>query len=204
MESNIYNKTLYAEANITISVQNQLDYTSAQVRRKTCKSKNYSLDIIADCFFPEPEEWGLIAGYALTFIVGVLGNVLVCFAVWRNREMRTITNIFMVNLSVADLMVLLILLPTALVADVTETWLIGTAMCKLSISLGTMCISVSILTLCAISIERWYAICRPLSFHSNIQRARIIIGAIWTVSICVALPEFLASTVIPYRTDTIF
>ncbi|XP_052818219.1 orexin receptor type 2-like [Mya arenaria] len=67
-----------------------------------------------------------------------------------------------------------------------------------------MCITVSILTLCAISIERWYAICQPFGFNSNIQRARITIAAIWAVSICVALPEFLAFTVIPYRPDTIF
>ncbi|WAR12590.1 OX2R-like protein, partial [Mya arenaria] len=194
MESILRNLTHFAEENITISFRNKSDNISETVQSKPCKSRYSSLDEIADCFFPEPEEWVLIAGYVITFIVGVLGNVLVCFSVWRNREMRTTTNIFMVNLSVADLTVLLLLLPTALVADVTETWLIGTTMCKLSISLGTMCISVSILTLCAISIERWYAICRPLSFHSSFQRARIIIAAIWAVSMCVALPEFLALT----------
>ena len=68
----------------------------------------------------------------------------------------------------------------------------------------TMCISVSIITLCAISVERWYAICRPLSFHSNTKRARIIIVVIWIVSIGVATPEFLASRLVPYRRDTIF
>ncbi|WAR28401.1 OX1R-like protein, partial [Mya arenaria] len=189
MESILKNLTFFAEENITISFRNKSDNISETVQSKPCKSRYSSLDEIADCFFPEPEEWVLIAGYVITFIVGVLGNVLVCFSVWRNREMRTTKNIFMVNLSVADLTVLLLLLPTTLVADVTETWLIGTTMCKLSISLGTMCISVSILTLCAISIERWYAICRPLSFHSSFQRARIIIAAIWAVSMCVALPE---------------
>ncbi|WAR28371.1 OX1R-like protein [Mya arenaria] len=204
MDSYMLNQTLLATENITDSIHKHWDYSSGSIQRKHCKSRYSSLDNIADCFFPEPEEWVLIAAYFLTFIFGVLGNVLVCFSVWRNREMRTITNVFMVNLSVADLTVILILLPTALVADVTETWLLGAAMCKFSISLGTMCISVSILTLCAISIERWYAICRPLSFHSNTERARITIAMIWTVSICVALPEFLASTVIPYRPDTVF
>ncbi|XP_052783142.1 orexin receptor type 2-like [Mya arenaria] len=152
----------------------------------------------------EPEEWVLVAAYVLTFVVGVLGNILVCFAVCRNKEMRTVTNIFMVNLAVADLNVILVLLPSSLLVDVTETWLLGKAMCKISIALGTTCIAVSILTLCAISLERWYAICRPLSFHSNIKRARITIAAIWAVSIGVALPELLASTLIPYRPDTVF
>ncbi|WAR28729.1 OX1R-like protein, partial [Mya arenaria] len=154
-----------------------------------CLSRNSSLENILECFIPEPEEWVLVAAYVLTFVVGVLGNILVCFAVCRNKDMRTVTNIFMVNLAVADLNVILVLLPSSLLVDVTETWLLGGAMCKISIALG---------------VQRWYAICRPLSFHSNIQRARITIAAIWAVSLCVALPEFLASTVIPYRPDTIF
>ncbi|XP_052783141.1 orexin receptor type 2-like [Mya arenaria] len=152
----------------------------------------------------EPEEWALVVVYVITFLVGVLGNILVCFAVCRNKDLQTHTNIFIVNLAVADLTVIVVLLPSALSVDVTDTWLFGGAMCKISIAIGTMCITVSILTLCAISIERWYAICQPFGFNNNIQRARITIAAIWAVSICVALPEFLAFTVIPYRPDTIF
>ncbi|WAR28723.1 OX2R-like protein [Mya arenaria] len=134
-----------------------------------CLSRNSKLNNILECFIPDPEEWVLAVAYVITFVVGVIWNILVCFAVCRNKDMRTVTNIFMVNLAVADLNVILVLLPSSLLVDVTETWLLGGAMCKISIALGmrTMCIAVSILTLCAISIERCYAICRPLSFHSN-------------------------------------
>jgi hypothetical protein len=48
---------------------------------------------------PQWYEWIVIAMYILTFIIGVSGNILVCFAVWRNRQMRTVTNMFIVNLS---------------------------------------------------------------------------------------------------------
>ncbi|WAR12572.1 OX1R-like protein [Mya arenaria] len=169
---------------------------------------NSSVDLHSDCTQDasenKPEEWALVVVYVITFLVGVLGNILVCFAVYRNKDLQTHTNILIVNLAVADLTVIVVLLPSALIVDVTDTWLFGGAMCKISIAIGTMCITVSILTLCAISIERWYAICQPFGFNSNIQRARITIAAIWAVSICVALPEFLAFTVIPYRPDTIF
>lgn len=66
-----------------------------------------------------------------------------------------------------------------------------------------MCISVSVLTLTAISVERWYAICRPLSFRSTSRRARLIIIIIWIISFLVAVPEFMGSTVTPHRDDTV-
>ena len=67
----------------------------------------------------------------------------------------------------------------------------------------TLCISVSVLTLSAISVERWYAICHPLSFHGTARRARVSIAFIWGISCLVACPELLSSTVVPARSDTV-
>ena len=49
--------------------------------------------------------------YVIIFIVGVIGNVLVCLVVCRQRKMKNVTNYFIVNLAVADLSVLLICIP---------------------------------------------------------------------------------------------
>lgn len=59
-----------------------------------------------------------------------VGNALVCIAVYTNYTMRTVTNIFIVNLAVADFFVILFCLPPTVVWDVTETWFMGEAMCK--------------------------------------------------------------------------
>lgn len=48
----------------------------------------------------------------------------------RNRTMRTVTNYFIVNLAVADFLVILICLPPTVLWDVTETWFMGTLACK--------------------------------------------------------------------------
>lgn len=50
--------------------------------------------------------------------------------VFRNRTMRTVTNYFIVNLAVADFLVILICLPPTVLWDVTETWFMGTLACK--------------------------------------------------------------------------
>ena len=59
-----------------------------------------------------------------------VGNFLVCWAVWRNHNMRTVTNVFIVNLAVGDFLVILLCLPPTLVQNITTTWFLGSVMCK--------------------------------------------------------------------------
>ncbi|KAI8489015.1 neuromedin U receptor [Branchiostoma belcheri] len=65
------------------------------------------------------------------FLVGILGNLSVGLAVWGNRELRTPTNFFLLNLSVADLLLLLFCLPVYVVELwVHFPWLLGETMFK--------------------------------------------------------------------------
>lgn len=49
--------------------------------------------------------------YGLTLLLGVVGNVLVIFSITRYRRMQSVTNIFLVSLSSADLLLVLICVP---------------------------------------------------------------------------------------------
>lgn len=64
--------------------------------------------------------------------IGVAGNIMVPIVILKTKDMRNSTNIFLMNLSVADLMVLLVCTPTVLVEVNTkpETWVLGEEMCK--------------------------------------------------------------------------
>lgn len=119
-----------------------------------------------------------------------IGNALVCLAVYTNQSMRTVTNIFIVNLAIADFFVILFCLPPTVIWDVTETWFLGNTMCKVVIYFQTVSVTVSILTLTFISIDRWYAICFPLRYKPQPERALLSIGIIWLIGILFDLPEF--------------
>lgn len=50
-------------------------------------------------------------------------------------------------------------------------------------------VSVAVLTLSFIALDRWYAICHPLLFKSTARRARGSILGIWAVSLAVMVPQ---------------
>ena len=54
-----------------------------------------------------------------------------------------------------------------------------------------LCVSSSVLTLCAISVERYYAICRPLKAKITSRKVGIAIAFIWIIGIIVALPNLI-------------
>ena len=86
---------------------------------------------------PEPPGyilWPTVALLVTVFVVGVVGNLLVIVVVWRNQDMRNSTNFFLVNLSVADLLVIVVCMPPALV-DILEKeqWKFGPVMCECEI-----------------------------------------------------------------------
>uniref|UniRef100_A0A1B0GME0 G-protein coupled receptors family 1 profile domain-containing protein n=1 Tax=Phlebotomus papatasi TaxID=29031 RepID=A0A1B0GME0_PHLPP len=95
------------------------------------------MSLLYDYIYPTVPEWILIGSHSVVFVMGLflegskVGNALVCIAVYTNHSMRTVTNIFIVNLAVADFFVILFCLPPTVVWDVTETWFMGRTMCKI-------------------------------------------------------------------------
>lgn len=69
--------------------------------------------------------------YTLLFVLGVAGNLLVFIVVWRHPDMRSSTNCFIVNLSVADTLVIIVCMPTSLIELYSKNvWHLGPVMCE--------------------------------------------------------------------------
>ncbi|CAF0929094.1 unnamed protein product [Adineta steineri] len=98
--------------------------------KNNCLSDDMVLDLILKYVVPTYYEWMCIVLYLIVFIVGTVGNLLVIIVIQRNRSMRTVTNMFIMNLAAADLLVLLFCLPATVIQDVTKTWFFGLILCK--------------------------------------------------------------------------
>lgn len=88
---------------------------------------------------PEPPSYIVVVStvlYCLTFLIGVTGNIIVVVVISVSRALKTTVNKYLMNLCVADLMVLLVCMPTALTEIYTkEVWYFGEFMCKYTFSL---------------------------------------------------------------------
>lgn len=89
----------------------------------------------------------------LLIVISIVGNVLVCIAIGTDQRLRKLSNLFLVSLAIADLLVAALVMPLALVNDL-NLWTMGETVCKAWIAVDVMCSTASIINLCAISLDR--------------------------------------------------
>lgn len=115
----------------------------------------------------EPEssyEYKILVGIALQALVcmTVGGNILVLLSVAINRKLRTTTNYLVVSLAAADLLIGSLVLPFSAILQLEKRWLFGSMFCDIWASTDVLCCTASILSLCAISIDRYIGVTHPL------------------------------------------
>uniref|UniRef100_A0A8D0G5M0 Galanin receptor type 1 n=2 Tax=Sphenodon punctatus TaxID=8508 RepID=A0A8D0G5M0_SPHPU len=130
--------------------------------------------------------------FGLIFALGVLGNSLVITVLARSKagKPRSTTNIFILNLSIADLAYLLCCIPFQATVYVLPTWVLGAFICKFIHYFFTVSMLVSIFTLSAMSVDRYVAIVhsRRSSALRISRNALLGVGLIWLLSIAMASP----------------
>lgn len=84
----------------------------------------------------------------------VAGNVLVILAVFSTPKLRTVTNLFIASLAVADLLLGVAVLPFSVTVEVFQTWLFGELWCSVWLAVDVWMSTASILNLCVISLDR--------------------------------------------------
>ncbi|CAL1530945.1 unnamed protein product [Lymnaea stagnalis] len=119
-----------------------------------------------------------ILSVAAFFII--VGNSMVLVVIIRHRGMRTRTNLFLVNLAVADLFVGLFVVPFTITTLVENDWIFGEGfVCKFNGWMNSFCLISSIHTLMYISIHKYYSIVRPLSNPLKLSYIIAMMAAAW-------------------------
>ncbi|XP_062405903.1 5-hydroxytryptamine receptor 4 [Sardina pilchardus] len=131
------------------------------------------------------ERVALIVFLSLVMLMSVLGNLLVMVAVCKDRQLRKIkTNYFIVSLAFADLLVSVLVMPFGAIELIRQDWIFGPTFCLVRTSLDVLLTTASILHLCCISLDRYYAICcQPLVYRNKMTplRVALMIGGCWVI-----------------------
>ncbi|KAM9820346.1 neuropeptide FF receptor 2-like [Neosynchiropus ocellatus] len=127
--------------------------------------------------------------YLLIFLVCMVGNGIVCFIVLRSKNMRTVTNLFILNLAISDLLVGIFCMPTTLVDNIITGWPFGNLVCKLSGMVQGISVSASVFTLVAIAIDRFRCIVYPFKQKFTTTTSKLIIVIIWVLAVFMMCPS---------------
>ena len=124
--------------------------------------------------------------YCIIFLISLIGNTMVCFVVCHRVKVKSVTNYFIMNLAVSDL---LYTLCVPLDIFTNKEWPYGSMMCRILWPAQTMTITVSGFTLTALSVTRFWAVVKPLRRQLSIKQCGLVILILWTLA---------TSTVVPY------
>ncbi|XP_053210220.1 uncharacterized protein LOC128394010 [Panonychus citri] len=136
----------------------------------------------------------------LALLLGIIcllvmfGNILIMVAIRRERYLHTVTNLFVASLAVADCLVGAIVMPSSVVHEVmNKWWIFGQDWCDLWHSFDVLASTASILNLCVISLDRYWAITDPISYPARMtnRKAKILIALVWTCSALISFPAIL-------------
>lgn len=128
--------------------------------------------------------------YILIFCLAVIGNILVILTLVQNKRMRTVTNVLLLNLAVSDLLLAVFCMPFTVIPMLMRNFIFGGIVCIMIRYFQGVSIAVSCFTLVALSLERYFAICRPLKSRSwqTLSHSYKIIAVCWTSALVVILP----------------
>lgn len=127
--------------------------------------------------------------YTIVFIVGFLGNALAIYVVARYAKMKTVTNIYILNLAMADELYILGI-PFIGTNSVLSYWPYGEFLCKVSMTADGISQFASTFCLTLMSIDRFLAVVFPIRSAKwrKPKVAMILSGLVWVVSFLVVLP----------------
>ncbi|XP_015910851.1 tachykinin-like peptides receptor 99D [Parasteatoda tepidariorum] len=138
--------------------------------------------------------WSIVFGVMIFVATG--GNAIVMWIVLAHKRMRSVTNYFLVNLSLADMMVSTLNVIFNFVYMLDGDWPFGEAYCKISNFIAIVSVAASVFTLMAISFDRYMAIMHPLKPRMSRSTTLNICLWIWVFSVLLSLPNLLYSMTI--------
>lgn len=128
-------------------------------------------------------------------MITVCGNLLVITSIIYFKQLHSPTNALVLSLAAADLLVGALVLPLTMKFSMSSCLYNTVLFCKVRSGFDITLSTCSILNLCCISVDRYYAVCQPLTYRSKIRSHVIVI----MVLICWGIPALVSIGLIGFN-----
>ncbi|XP_028039287.1 neuropeptide FF receptor 2-like [Bombyx mandarina] len=157
------------------------------------------LETTLDIFF-QPEHV-LITLYVPVILLSFIANILLIVVAIKCNYTKNVTDIFLVNLSAADLLVTGICMPIQLSKAITLVWFYGETVCKIVNYIQGVAVAASVFTISAMSVDRWLSITpEPRLRPPGRKQATLLLMLLWIAALLIFIPTSLVAGV---RKETI-
>ncbi|KAJ8045566.1 Growth hormone secretagogue receptor type 1 [Holothuria leucospilota] len=157
---------------------------------------NYTMSEVKWFFYPDIDY--ILIGHVMPFILtfGLVGNALFIYVIMRVKSMRTITNIYLINLAIADSCYITfgILDKMAGIRSspvLLDMHALGVTWCITVFPFVRMCAFASLFLVTLVTFDKYYAICKPLQHHLRTSPGRshtkYVILLAWFFAFCIAV-----------------
>ena len=126
--------------------------------------------------------------YSLIFVLSIIGNTIILIVLLRRKRMRIVTNFFLANITVANLIYTIVAPFPFIVGLKDDKWVFFDVLCPILPFFSTMSIIVNTMTMIAASMERLIVIVYPFKCKLTKRKCSLIICSIWLSAILASLP----------------
>ena len=158
----------------------------------------------SSCFNHEAKRIGISFYYFLSFVLALIGNVIIGIIVYRARSIRKPINFFIVNMAMSDLLFPIVGFPYLVIEINSGNWSlrgpVGQALCKLHIFLLFVSALVSTQSLVLIAVDRFGAVVFPLrSPLISSKRCRFFILTTWIIAVAANIPNAMTYELVEHK-----
>jgi hypothetical protein len=152
----------------------------------------------SECVSDFLEHYEVLA-YAFPIIFGITGNIILIIIIICNKEMRTVPNMYILNMAISDMIYLMVLFSEACANFISDTWLKGNFVCKFFPFCRRLSVGLSAYSVVVLSFQRYRVTVDP--FHIRVSSQPTWCGTVaticgmWTLAVLFAIPSALSGDI---------
>lgn len=136
----------------------------------------------------------IMAVYCIISVVGICGNTLTVLSILLNKKLKSIPNVYIGNLAIADFIVCLVIAPFSAYVLAVDLSVIPTNVCKFIGALNVGLLAKTMFGLAAIAINRYVLLVKGSQLYTRVYTRRNVIVSViflWTLPVCLVIPALL-------------